>query len=31
MCTAANKKREQDLSTLQARLVLCTGKKVDEI
>jgi predicted nucleic acid binding AN1-type Zn finger protein len=31
MCTALNKKREQDLSTLQVRLVLCTGKKVDEI
>jgi len=30
-CIASNKKRDQDLSTLQTRLVLCTGKKVDEI
>ena len=31
MCTALNKKRDQDLSTLQARLVLCTGEKIDKI
>lgn len=31
MCIALNKKRDQDLSTLQARLVLCTGEKIDKI